>query len=254
MSVITINSSYPESDSTLYTSEPVCLDGPRNFRDLGGYPVMGKTTRKGVLYRSDSLASLSERDILWIKKHKIHHVIDLRSEVETKKSPDRLPKDIEYFAIPMSDRLPNLSGRENTSYRLSCLYHYLLDTQKKQFGKVMELISDKSDGGIVFHCTLGKDRTGIVAMLIMDLAGVEENHICRDYATSASNLAPRLETIRQYYHQLGWDVPESLLASPQSEIKETYRFLKSKWGGAWGYLKECGLENETLNHIKAILV
>lgn len=118
----------------------------------------------------------------------------------------------------------------------------------------MERIVERKGEPVVFHCAVGKDRTGVIAMLLLRLAGVPEEIIVADYSVSAENMKSVFEEQRKIFQQKGIEVPEVLLSSPKEEMEKTLDYLKSTWGDVETYLKECGVEVEDLEELKKILV
>ena len=233
---------------------PIVMDGTSNFRDLGGYPANGGTTRKGCFYRSDALHRLSENDLSWMEENKITCILDLRSRSEVEQSPDRISENFTYYSIPMSDRINDEKGLLSIPERLLDLYITILNTHQEKIREVMERIVERKGEPIVFHCAVGKDRTGVIAMLLLRLAGVPEEIIVADYSVSAENMKSVFEEQRKIFQQKGIEVPEVLLSSPKEEMEKTLDYLKSTWGDVETYLKECGVEVEDLEKLKKILV
>ena len=223
---------------------PVPMDGTCNFRDLGGYPANGGTIKKGCFYRSDALHRLSEDDLSWMEEKKITYVLDLRSRSEVEQAPDRIRENFTYYSIPMSDRMNDSQEALSIPERLSDLY----------IKEVMERIAERNGEPVVFHCAVGKDRTGVIAMLLLRLAGVSEEVVEADYSVSAENMKSIFEEQRKIFKQRGIEISDVLLSSPKEEMEITLDYLDSTWGNAETYLKECGVNAEDLEKLKKILV
>ena len=154
----------------------------------------------------------------------------------------------------MSDRINDEKGLLSIPERLSDLYITILNTHQEKIREVMERIVERKGEPIVFHCAVGKDRTGVIAMLLLRLAGVPEEIIVADYSVSAENMKSVFEEQRKIFQQKGIEVPEVLLSSPKEEMEKTLDYLKSTWGDVETYLKECGVEVEDLEKLKKVLV
>ena len=172
------------------------LDGPSNFRDLGGLPVDdgGGSTRTGLVYRADRLCTLSDADMRRLKAANIRHVFDLRSEAEAAEFPDRLPAGASYVRLPMTS---------DETFQARTIYERIVDGEIKSYGEpemVAGYVRILRNFGpsfvriarqvgvgepVVIHCTAGKDRTGLASMLLLDLAGVAAEHVAADYAMSS---------------------------------------------------------------------
>lgn len=233
---------------------PVPLDGTCNFRELGGYPANEGTIKKGGFYRSDALNRLSEDDLSWMEEKKITYVLDLRSRSEVEQAPDRIRENFTYYSIPMSDRMNDSQEALSIPERLSDLYITILNTHQEEIKEVMERIAERNGEPVVFHCAVGKDRTGVIAMLLLRLAGVSEEVVAADYSVSAENMKSIFEEQRKIFKQRGIEISDVLLSSPKEEMEITLDYLDSTWGNAETYLKECGVNAEDLEKLKKILV
>ncbi len=250
----------------------VDLDGPSNFRDLGGFPVAGGgSTRSGLVYRADRLCTLSQADLRRLQSVGIRHVFDLRSETEATDFPDRLPAGASYLRLPMTS---------DETFQARTIYERIVDGDIKSYGEsemvagyvrilqnfgpsFARIVRQVASGEpVVIHCTAGKDRTGVAAMLLLDLAGVAAEHVVADYAlsserrpslqydyTEAKSLRPLLED-----HGLDpvrfaplWEARPAVMAA-------TLRQLHDRWGGAAGYLAGAGMDAAGLAAARACLL
>jgi len=125
------------------------------------------------------------------------------------------------------------------------LYQDMLLHSKKNFLNVLKLISDAKDHGdapIVVHCEHGKDRTGLVIMLVYACLGVSEDDIVADYALSYEGLVRmRARMRKEMVEELG--MVEELIDSPASVMHDTRSFLKEKLGGIISYLTAIGFDD-----------
>ena len=163
-----------------------------NFRELGGYITRdGRVIRKGQFYRSGPLGMLTEKELEFVKGLNIRHVFDFRSDTEISELPDPQLPTAEYHpinALTDADGNPvNFSPKtiEKTDFSkeigsnfLEIMYGNLPFT--KAYKEMFEAVK-KKETPILFHCTAGKDRTGIAAVLIMILLGVDEETALDDY-------------------------------------------------------------------------
>ncbi len=233
---------------------PVALDGPRNFRELGGYPAEGGHIKRGVIFRSDGLQSLTDSDRQWMLEHGISCVIDLRSDNEATTKPDAVTEEFEHHHIAMSDRLREEDGKEIYPDTIAELYKVILNTHKEGFAKVMRILIERNGRPAVFHCAVGKDRTGITAMLILWLCGVPEDIIVADYEVSEHNMKPIFDKLREMFKEANMEVPDVLLGSRPQDMRTTMDYIRENWGSAAGYLGACGLSKEELQRLCEIFV
>ena len=216
----------------------VPLDGAHNFRDLGGLPAGhgAKSTRWGCLYRSDSLAGLTDADWAELYDRNVRTVIDLRSENEAAASPIQVPKDIyrdgkhpEYrHCNLMKDLDAQVHGTERSKETI--LKSMQLDYVETVFGNmtccadILRGISEGLDrGAVVFLCSAGKDRTGITAAMVLYLAGVAREDILADYMISSTLNTDGINRLMKNF-----PVPEEYLAAIPDLIERVKQVLASR--------------------------
>lgn len=165
----------------------VRLTGAVNVRDLGGHSTKsGNKTHYGKLYRSDGLDHITEDDLKELLLLGIRQDIDLRSLDEMEKWSDLLgqQENIAYRKVPLLHTI----DQKHLPATLSDLYLYMLDDSQEEFKKVFRYILEYKDFVTLFHCSAGKDRTGLVTAILLLLAGVEEEEVILDYCLSEDNL------------------------------------------------------------------
>ena len=167
-----------------------------NFRELGGYLTEdGRKIKWHKLLRCGSMAQLTKNDVDYLDQYGVRYIIDLRSPEESNYSPDKYPDKAQYFqdtVYPFSFSLfKNLGiinnmrlGASNMDFGRQTYLQMLLDPHaqaayRKMFNVLLE--NDKEGESVVFHCTAGKDRTGVAAFLILSVLGVSEKQIVEDY-------------------------------------------------------------------------
>lgn len=175
----------------------IALDGPLNFRDIGGYQNdKGQHVKWNKIYRSDSLSDLSYRDKIKLMKLRITVDCDLRSHYEKSSAPDILWGNVKYVDAPLYSN--NLNEDKSTN-KLFRLFHHIPDMHDNFIGEIYqrailnshsqkifaqvftELLSLPADQGLVYHCSAGKDRTGMTSAMILMALGVDDDTIARDY-------------------------------------------------------------------------
>ncbi len=161
-----------------------------NFRDLGGYPTAGgRTVRQGVLYRADGLFRLTGEDIARFGELNVRSVVDLRRPDELD-SDGRVPHSptVTYHNVCLQLApwtAADIADEEMPRY-LADRYAEIAEEGARTgaMGTVLRLIADSSRAPVVFHCAAGKDRTGVVAALVLALLDVPDETIAEDYAAS----------------------------------------------------------------------
>lgn len=230
-----------------HTSEPLPLRGAHNVRDLGGYSYVAPDGVRGVTashvyLRSGSLTRLTRHDRAVLRAYGLTRVIDVRSNLELKVFPDpyrRRPEPgVDYLHIPMMDQLNSNGFQGLLPESMFAVYRDLLDDGQPGFRALVDAL-DTAPGCTLFHCRVGKDRTGVIAMLLLDLAGVSEAEIVADYAVSERYMGGFLRLQRVGASILTRRiVPKCLFEAAPHEMERTYAYLYERYGGARRYLTE----------------
>jgi protein-tyrosine phosphatase len=229
------------------------LTGAYNVRDLGGYgPAGGGTTCYGSFLRGDSLHELTDADIGKLFDYGVRTVIDLRELEEAKLQPGRLNglPEVTVHHVPLLAALaPALGGALPTD--LGETYVLCARHCTAALKRVFELLARSEVGGVLFHCAVGKDRTGIVAALLLELAGVPREVVLSDYSASEVFLRPLVERlIRQHRQDPATGVhPDFLICDPKN-MERLLDTLRSDYGGAESYLRAIGLSDQALERLK----
>lgn len=197
----------------------VPLEGVFNCRDLGGLPAnCGHRIRRRRLIRSASLGGATAEDIGQLAlMHDLECVVDLRAECEVEREPDPLPlmAGIEYVSLPvLSDRAIGISGLKGISADIRALRAFddapydvvenvylrclLGGLGMRAYGQLLNglLAASSQRGATLWHCTQGKDRTGVAAILVEWALGVPMDAIKRDYLASNLFIRPWVERMR----------------------------------------------------------
>ncbi|MFV0467035.1 MAG: tyrosine-protein phosphatase [Lachnospiraceae bacterium] len=239
------------------------LEGTSNTRDLGGY-----VTKEHKLFkwkralRSDCLSRLEQCDTEFLAHHyDLKKVIDLRSpqEVALAPNPYQTMDDVEYHNISLADDVDPNMELESTFFSENFLrdfYVSVLEDKKANLKKIIMEISDVEKGSVIFHCTAGKDRTGVIAMLLLGICGVSKQDIATNYMQTAVNLRYHqkfednlAKLMQQYKEVLSEQQLQKISSSNERDIEYTYDTLIERYGSFWDYFLEIGftaLEIETL--------
>ncbi len=175
----------PQPPRPLRTNEQraVTLQGTGNTRDLGGLPALGGYVRDGLIYRSGALCFATEGDIQRLSSLRLSTLLELRLDSEIQRDgPDRLRlRD----SVKHNVRLPMASSRG----RGAEAYGVYLEENRQAIRGFFELLSDPGMLPLLFHCSAGKDRTGILAALLLESLGTPRSLIMDDYLQSVRNSA-----------------------------------------------------------------
>lgn len=231
------------------SEEALQFDGAYNFRDIGGKSTTdGRRVRTGSLFRADELSGLSVADLERLERLRITTVVDFRGVAEKEgagllpAAPNRLPErvaravelPIEAGAIFSADILQGVMAGSVTEAELANLmmetYRQLVSqddylTQLRAFFALLQ----HNDAPLVYHCSAGKDRTGVVTMLILSALGVARNAIVEDYMLSNRLLAGKYDRYVQMFpviRPLVTVAPEYLGAAYQ-QIEATHNSIEN---------------------------
>jgi protein-tyrosine phosphatase len=237
-------------------------DACLNIRDLGGYPAGPGRTRWRAMLRGDTLTRLSESGCVSLWEYGVRTVIDLRSSHEVAAAPHPATAGGRqsapgYQLIPLLDEYDAEGAAQIAAIRtLAELYEIILSRYGDRIAAVMRAIAEAPPGGVLFHCHAGKDRTGLIAMFLLAIAGVPEEIIVGDYAVSERHLEPlHREIVARYAHD-----PEEqrrvadLLNTRPDWMQMTLTLLAERHGGPLAYLAAVGLTDRELATLRARLV
>lgn len=225
-----------------------------NTRDLGGFKTLeGFKTKKNIFIRSDNLAYNEDSfyslyDL--IKKQHLKTVIDLRvtKEVEGMISASSVYKGIDYHHISLVNYMP-LGYGIPTGHNYNDLgdwYIEIIENSKKEIKEIIETISNAKKGAILFNCTMGKDRTSIIACLLLMIANVSKISIAKDHVISNENVA---SAYAPYLHQLNED--QLIFTNVKyTDMIKLVNHINSKYQNITTFLNDCGIDNKTINKIR----
>ena len=244
-----------------YVSAPLPLRGSRGVRDLGGYAFANAQggegfTATGAFLRSGSLFFLTRDDVRLLRAYGLSRVIDLRSPLELKYFPDafcrgRYP-DIDYVSVPMMDQINSRGIRGQIPVRMSDVYCSILDDDAESVREVFEALD--CDGCVLFHCRAGKDRTGVVAMLLLKLVGASDETVIADYAISDHYTGRTMGLQRVGLTILARRSTRPLFKSDPEEMERTLAHVEERYGTVRAYLEEVAeVPAATLDRIAARL-
>jgi protein-tyrosine phosphatase len=213
-----------------------------NVRDLGGLPGLeGRLVRTGVLYRADSLAKLDGADLDRFRALGVRTVIDLRYpwEIEAR---GRVPEsvDVEYFNFSIEHRpydQAEIDPDVDPWRFLADRFAEVASDGAVELRCVLESIAAADDGALVFHCASGKDRTGIVAALVLSILGVSEADIATDFALTelATDRLVAEWRVANPDRVLRWP---SYGRAPEAIIRYFLADLTSEHGSVEAYIRE----------------
>jgi protein-tyrosine phosphatase len=235
------------------------LDWPdlSNARDLGGLPARdGRVTRRAAFVRSDGLHNMTAGGFEALLAHGIRTVIDLRTSGELTRLPNPAADrpEINFVAVSLlgGSGDPQFVRDANLPPHVEWA-EMMIEHARPRIADVMRAIADAPDGGVLFHCHVGKDRTGLVADILLDLAGVPEQVIADDYELSNERLLsvetnPRYAALADEQARLRYAGDARIFRQTAHAALAAMRRIG---GNTHGYLREIGLTPEQLTRIQA---
>lgn len=241
------------------------LQGAWNTRTFAGLQGSHGPIPASAFVRTSDLGRLTPADRDALAAAGVTLDIDLRTADEQAQSPDLLATDARFAYQRIS-----LMGTEKMDLQkmmttfpdsLGAAYVQWLDHSQPQFKQVFQRIAAERDGTVLFHCTAGKDRTGIIAGLLLDLAGVPRADIVHNYAISAHYLEgqPKDSAMNAQIMELIKQNPEigrkmAVMSGTAPENMEMFlAALHAQYGGAEGYLKSIGVSEAEIDQLKVRL-
>jgi protein-tyrosine phosphatase len=248
-----------------------------NFRDLGGYRTHdGRTVAWRRLFRCAALHKMNDREIARLKQEiNPRAVIDLRSPKDPEKNPEvLLLKEIgaRYYPIPFSTwpwpdplKRPDSSSYVNdeaqtrpSATNMGEIYLYRIS--ERPFGKrlvdALDIIAERDNHPLVFHCSAGKDRTGVLAAMVLAAMGIVDEDVVEDYALSAplmKNIRDRMTSDPETAQGVK-DLPDFQWEASAESMAAFLSLLRREYGSADGYLKAHGAGSSLVDRLKVALL
>lgn len=230
------------------------LTGAYNVRDLGGLRTAdGRRTRHGVIYRGDSLDSITPVDAeVLFGKLRIGAIVDLRTKAETELSGLLFAVPRYRYSVLAEGRLGLEPFPSDNPAELAKVYLSNIDGGRAAVKGTLDVIAANLQAGVatLFHCAAGRDRTGIMAAVLLGLVGVTDDQIAIDYIQSNRNGLRVTKKLAEnpLYRNHGASRPEVILLHRET-IVEFMRLLLEKFGGPRQFCLDCGVTPETMSVI-----
>lgn len=243
-----------------------------NLRGLGGIPTKdGSLVRAGKLLRSAELANATPEELASLKNDlRVGTIIDLRLGFERRNAPDPQIEGVENVVVPL---LPMrtlgvmredynwaefITGRWNPDdYDMRRVYEMMAnEATSDEWHTVFQVLLDNHEGAVMWHCTNGKDRTGVVAAIVLSALGVRRADIIEDYLVSNRALAARQREILAEAEERGAKPALShrmgaLLEARPEYLGSLFHAINRDYGGVEGFLRDiCRLDEHDLAQLR----
>lgn len=260
-----------DADTQTLIDDPrrlIALEAAHNVRDLGGYRLGdGRAIAWGRLLRGDGLASLTDADLEALAPLGLRTVVDLRTRGELDERGtfphDRVP--LHFVHVPVIDTTwdreaareflaeAEARGADAEEEFLSAAYRQMLVDGGPGFATAIRALAEPGALPAIFHCAAGKDRTGILAALILAALGVDDDVIVADYALTAMAM-PRLLAWWSERRPVGATVeeaPRAFFAAHPAAIANTLEHVRVEHGSVRHFLAGHGVGHDTLDRLAA---
>ncbi|HEX2783106.1 MAG TPA: tyrosine-protein phosphatase [Ilumatobacteraceae bacterium] len=241
----------------------VALEAVHNFRDLGGYATAdGRHTVWRTLFRADGLYRLTAADVVALEPLGLRTVIDLRSAPELSER-GRFPVDVHpvvFHHLPIIDATWADADRpehDRDEDFLIWAYQEMLTVGAPRFAAAFEALAEPDALPAVFHCAAGKDRTGLLAALLLGSLGVSDDDIVADYALTVEGMARfRAWAAREWpeWFERMASMPPAFTAALPEAMRHIVEELSAEHGSIRNYVKSIGVSDATLARLESVLL
>ena len=234
------------------------VPGLCNCRDLGGYACRNGVTRYGVFLRSEAPCGLDQAGIDYLKAYSLTETFDLRSETEIAWRPSSLAGAFPYRPISLSGGAETFEKKNLPQGEFSWDKVYIKRAREhRDWIRTAVTACAAADGCVLFHCTTGKDRTGILTCCLLGAVGVSREDIAADYCLSQVYLQDMFSAMRDgslTIRQGPSNFEEYVFQTPFTAMMKFYDFFIEEFGSVRNYLLDVGVTEETLQQLEDKLV
>ena len=222
------------------------LETTQNTRELGGYVIRdGLATRRNSLWRSDVQNYPSNEDFACLKERGITTIIDLRGDKDIARKPSGFA-DVSGFTYV---NCPIIEGSGVPESVEAVPVSYLAIAQAENMPKVFKTIA-ASNTGVMFNCTAGKDRTGVVSAILLLHAGVSDEDIVENYVLTREYGKERLELVHKNFPE----VDMNIVTPKEWYMEEFLRLFRERFGTTERYFESLGLSESEIEAVRKKLV
>jgi protein-tyrosine phosphatase len=250
----------PDASSDLATphARHIVLEEAVNFRDLGGYATAdGRHVRWRTLYRADGLSRLTPGDYDVLRDLGVTTVLDLRSTAEFEMGSFPIETfPVSFHHLPIVEEMIDPRKYRLAPGKLGERYEEMARLGSGQIATALGILADPASHPAVFHCAIGKDRTGILAAVTLALLGVPDETIVADYVLSEPAIMEMRARWRTRNPTLDAELdanPEAFSAAP-TNISGLFARLRAEYGSIEGYTEAAGAGPELVDQLRETLL
>jgi len=253
--------------SHIHAQQFLPVKGITNARDLGGYTTKdGRTVRSGLLFRSASLADAKDKDLAYLAGVPAVKVVDFRLDFELRGKEDRPVPGADYVRLPVNSSGADINGEDAKEIdkhknfnvrkfiliaafnkRAQAIAREMYPTMvtnascQQQFAAFLRLLVD-TDGAVLFHCTQGKDRTGLASAYILSALGVDRETVIADFDATNAIYAKDVKKLSRRVRFLGGkdeevEVVKALIGANTDNFVKALELIDAQYGSMDAYLR-----------------
>ena len=239
------------------------FDGLQNARDISYGDIA-----EGRLIRSEALVDLSEADVQKLQDLNLKAIIDLRTPEEAQQADMEIPGATYYHLPILSGRALGVTREEGTTEEIAqnaqaqqgipnmCDTYkmFVAEDTKDSWTKIFDLFADTEEGAILWHCTAGKDRCGLVSAAIEHCLGISDAQIMDDYMLTNEHpvVPPQLAAIEQMLPESQKQVFKDLFIAKEEYLNSAFEAIDENYGSFDGFLEQvCGVDADKKARIRA---
>lgn len=261
-------------ESPAFETQTLGMDGVANARELGGYRMSdGRTIKRGLLLRGGNLHALTAKDIRRLEQDlKPVYDFDFRTQGEVERAPDMSVKGCKYVWLPTIDpetdklgttSLPEHAYRNLPAYlaehasepKVKEVAHRMYldmvtnEYTQLQYAAFLQMLVEAPDGAVYWHCSQGKDRTGLGSAFILAALGADRDLIIRDFDISNEYYRKEVEEFSKKILEKGWGEEEvkvvrTFIGANTEYFVETLDFIEKEYGSLINYVTQVLLLGE----------
>jgi protein-tyrosine phosphatase len=241
----------------------VRLDAVHNFRDMGGYPTTdGRTTRWGRLFRADGLYRLTGDDLDTVRELGLRTVVDLRTQEELDERGTFPVADhpVMFHHVPIITNtwvFEDSQGEDDPAAFLERAYLSMLEEGEQRLAEAMLKLAEPDALPAVFHCAAGKDRTGMLAMLVLGSLDVLDEYIIADYSLTEAGMVRMREWAQREHPEIYQRIasgPAIFSAAVPEAMRRMLAHVRASHGSVLGFVTALGVSAEAIERLRAELL
>lgn len=251
------------------TNQSISLEGVLNFRDMGGYKThSGKSVKRHLFFRSANLTKMTPKDQDKLKKLGIKTIFDYRDDHEAEASPTPMMEGVQNIRVPAKGaapfKMPGTIKRESFNFdfyrqidaELFTKFYAQMPFNNPSFQRLMQLVKNEANLGLLHHCAVGKDRTGVGSALILLTLGVPRETILQDYLLTNGLLTPMVaqmeKKLKAIYPEADLTVFHEVMSADEKYLNAVFNEIDARYESEGDFLQDqFGISKEIRTGLQA---